>query len=148
MHGAYAMLWWLTAFKMVTQNFNYDLWSWGGGGWIPVAKNGNTCPWTQKLFLLSWFNHTCIAVLQGKLHTISLVYLNLVIARVKYPRSEVTYSSRIDLNSTQLGEEGDPALPSLLWSSLHKSHPFLLLSALTLVRPSAGLIQPTNLAEH
>lgn len=39
---------------------------------------------------------------------ISLVYLNLVIARVKYPRSEVTYSSRIDLNSTQLGEEGDP----------------------------------------
>lgn len=59
-------------------------------------------------------NFSYIAVLQGKLHTISLAYLNLFIARLKYPKSEVTYSSRIDLNSTQPGEKGDPAPSPLL----------------------------------
>lgn len=59
-------------------------------------------------------NFSYIAVLQAKLHMISLVYLNLFIARLKYPKSEVTHSSRIDLNSRQPGEKGDPAPSCLL----------------------------------
>lgn len=70
---------------------------------------------------------------QGKPHRIPFVYLNLFIARLKYLKSEATYSSRIDLNACS--QEKREALLLLLSCDPHCTS-----STPMLVRPSAGLI--------